>query len=380
MYEPDAEQINAVVINNDMLEALQSLTACINSDEIPVQISPLGMFCQKTGHLIGNRTENSLFSLVKQHGRDYAIWALYNCTSLNVHPAWIETNETDLDALANSDPIGYACYCFGLLTAQYYQNKRNRDPKKLDGSERYWAMARANALLHEKGVHDLEELNIALCRVVSFMPGATNALYNETQAFANAPDTLALLHCSGELIEKLNNAVNAALDSIGYSKLWVKSTSLIDIPTTPETAARGPSNVRRQKTSKRSIAEASMFFEMEKLFAEAGLNLPETIGANTPGTSAWRKKWAAKATARQEEQENIMIADFAELAKISNLALFSDDDAGDPEENTVEVRTMSNWTPPVSVELKPEPEPEPKIEPAKPMTALQLMRAKRQGK
>lgn len=338
MFEPDNEQIQAVIIANDTLEVVSLLNDAVNDTEtLGIEIAPLGIYCQKTGYLIGNRNENSVFSLIKMHGKGYAVWSLYNVTSLNVHPAWTETaNDKDiLDTLMEHDPIGYACYCFGLITAQFYQTPKNQDPKRFAFAERYWAMARANTLMHMKGTANLSELNHALCRLVSFMPDASNLLLRQIRKFGQAPDTLALLHASGDLIAKLNDATNKTLDSIGYSNAYIKRTRFVDISATPEDAARGPSQVRRQKASKRSVKEASMFGELSKLFADAGLDyVPGFDGL--PGTTKWRERFEATKSVN-EEKDNILMADFAELANLSNLADF---DTEEDDDNSVEYRTL----------------------------------------
>lgn len=336
MFEPDNEQIQAVIIADDTLSAVATLSDAVNETEtLGIEIAPLGIYCQKTGHLIGNRDENSIFSLIKIHGKEYAIWSLYNATSLNVHPAWLETGPEDLDGLIENDPIGYACYCFGLITAQFYQNAKNKDPKRLDGSERYWAMARANTLMKAKGNANLTELNHSLIRLITFMPDAANVLFRHIRKFGQAPDTLALLHCTGELIAKLDDATNKTLDSIGYSNAYIKRTRFIDIAATPEDAARGPSNIRKQRASKRSVAEASMFGELSKLFKDAGLDyVPGFDGL--PGTTQWRAKFEKKIEA-QEVKELEMLTDLEALAELSNLVIDTDEDDDD---NETEFRTL----------------------------------------
>lgn len=333
MQEPNSQQIQAVIISQDTIEMLAELDTLINDSTLGVTIPSLGLFCQKTGHLIGNRNENSIYSLIKICGKDVA-GNLYNATSLCTHPAWIHTDPESLDDLMVSDPIGYACYCFGLLTIPFYQTKKNESPLLQPWSEKYWAMARANALLNAKGVAGLDKLNHALVRCLTFIPDSTQYLFRRIKKFAQTPDQLALLHCSGELTALLHEATNKALDSLGMSDAWIKRTRFIDIASTPEDAARGPSNVRKQKLSKRTVAEASMFAELSKLFKDEGLDILETMKANTPGTTAWRAKYMSREQLREVEQ----MADLEELAKISNLVSFSDD--AEEDDNSVEIRAM----------------------------------------
>jgi len=333
MYEPNNEQIQAVIISQDIMETLGAVSLEINAEHMPVQIAATSMFCQKTGHKIGTRDENSLFSLLKLHGKEYAIWALYNATSLNVHPAWIDTGPDELDDLLEKDPIGYACYCFGIITAQFYQTPKNSDPKRMVFADRYWSLARANALMHQQGSSGLTELNHALARLITFMPDASKLLWRRIRQFAETPDTLAILHVSGELTDLLNEATNKTLDSIGYSQAYIKRTRFVDIPTTPEDAARGPSNVRKQRVSRRSVAEASVFGELAKLFQDSGLDLKAD---NLVGSTAWRKKWQERQP-QENAAETDMLSDYANALELSNLMTPEETDEDDQE---IEVRTL----------------------------------------
>ena len=126
------------------------------------------------------------------------------------------------------------------------------------------------------------------------------------------------------------------MDSLGRADAYIKRTRFVDYALTPEDAARGPSNIRRQKASKTSVKEATAFAAMAELFAEAGLDIKTVQMANTPGTSAWK----AKIAARQEEKDNAMLEDIANLAGTNwDLGLLEENEADD--DNEVEVRSLA---------------------------------------
>lgn len=332
MYNPDNEQIQAVIISNDMIESLEELSLIINDETLGVTIKPLSIYCQKTGHEIGARNENSIFSLVKNCGKNTLLPTLYNSPGVNVHPQWINTNETALDNLMQSDPIGYACYCFGLITAQFYQSAKNQNKKLQPWSERYWAMARANALLHARGVADLDTLNLELNRVVTFMPDSTSYLFRRIRKMAHTPDMLAMLHCTGELIGILKEATNKALDSIGRTEDYIKKTRFVDYALTPADMARGPSNVRKQRVSERSVKEASMFAALNDMFKNAGL---EGMGIfENKSKPADFTKFRSAAKMREDAQ-------LAALEELGNLDLDDIVADNDEDDNTVEVRKLA---------------------------------------
>ena len=381
MFEPNVEELQAVIINDAILEAVSDLSLIVNDETLGVTIPPLGLYCQKTGAQIGQRTENSLFSIAKIHGKNAIIPALYNSVSLNTAPAWLWTNETHLDKLMVQDPIGYAVYCFGLITAQFYQTQKNTDKKRQPFAERYWAMARSHALLTAKGTAELDALNLELVKILTYMPDTTAYLFRRIRKFAQTPDSLAMLHCTGELIELLREATNRALDSLGRADAYIKRTRFVDYALTPEDAARGPSNVRRQKASKTSVKEATAFAELAKLFEDAGLSVKDTITLNTPGTGAWKEKFAGQQAAKDAE----MLEDISNLAGTNwDLGLLEENE--ETEDNSIEVRQIAI---PETVEIVTELEiivienreqleaVFETVEPPKKLTALEMLRAKK---
>lgn len=331
MMEPNTEQLQLVIQSSDMIEELASLHELINDPTLGVEIEPLKIYCQKTGHIVGARDQNSLFSLIKIKGKNAIIPSLYNATTLSVHPAWIETSGENLDRLINDDPIGYAVYCFGLITSGFYQNAKNTDKKKYPWIERYWALARANALLTQRGIAGLDALNIELCKLLTYAPDTQSYLFKRAREMAKTPDMLAMLHCSGELTELLRDCTNRYLAAIQSHEYYIHKTRFVDYAATPADAARGPSNIRQQKASKRDIKEASEFAELTKLFGDAGLDIREMMRANTPGTNAWKARLASNTKAE-------MLADLIEIGGTNLDNVF---DAVEVEDNEVEINRLS---------------------------------------
>ncbi len=145
-----------------------------------------------------------------------------------------------------------------------------------------------------------------------------------------------MLHCTGELTQILLECTNAALDSLGRADAYIKRTRFVDYALTPEDAARGPSNIRKQKASKTSVKEATAFAAMADLFAEAGIDIKTIQMANTPGTGAWKAKFAAK----QEAKEAEMLEDIANLAGTNwDLGLLEENE--ETEDNAVEMRRIA---------------------------------------
>lgn len=341
-FEPNAEDIQAVIISQDIIDGIASLANHVNDDAIEVRIDPRALTCQKTGHVIGFRDENSLFSLMKIWGKEHFVGTIYHATSLNTHPSWIYTNGENLDILIEADPVGYACYCFNLITEQFYQSSRNLDRKRLPAIERHWSLARANALLIARGIGELAELNGELCRFLTYAPDTKTYLFKQIKEFGKSADMLAVLAVSGELTGLLRTATEKALAGIGRASYAINGVDIVDhrnrlkkvglideIYRTPADAARGPSNIRRQKSSARDIKEATLFDELSKLFG--GL---ERKGMRNEGDFAI-KKWRDKIAGTAFEP-------FAnDLEALGNFRLENIEAPGEAGENEVEVRMLA---------------------------------------
>lgn len=339
MFEPDADLLNSIVSNSDLADTMAEFSDCINDSELGIEIDPYGIYCQKTGYQIATRDKNSLLQLIAICGKDNLTGNLYNATSLCVHPAWLCTNPDDLDNLIESDPVGYACFMFDMLTRNFYQNNlpKAQDTRRLSFTEKYWALARANKLMLTRGAPGLDELNIALARIVTFMPDSGHYLFTAIGKFAKTPDALANLHCNGELLQLLEHATNRTLDSIGYRRKYaaeyIKKTMFIDIAATPEDAARGPSNVRRQRVSKEKVEDATMFAELMKLAKDQGVSF-NFSSQTSHGITILKSRMT-----RTADKEMEMLAQLTELAAISNVALPEIEEESE-EDLSVEVRKV----------------------------------------
>ena len=121
--------------------------------------------------------------------------------------------------------------------------------------------------------------------------------------FGKSPDNLALLHCNGELINLLKECTNRALAMIGQTgPISLKKTRYVDKAATPADAARGPSNIRKQRASQRAVNEAKQVTELQKLFADAGLDIRFELARNTPNTVAWFERRKQEQAARQTKE------------------------------------------------------------------------------
>lgn len=347
MHNPDALEIAAVIASQDIIECTKELNAFVNDEGLGVEISSLAIYCQKTGHKIAERDINSIFSFMKIRDKSEFVYNLFNATSLCVHPAWLETNGKDLDLLMANDPIGYACYCFGLITADYYQNAKNVNPKLETYAQRYWALARANALLTQRGQAGLTELNLELCRFLTYAKGAKGTekyLFKRAQEMAQSPDMLAMLHVSGELTDLLHDCVNRTLNTIGAADRYIHATRFVDFSASPADAARGPSNIRKQRASKRDVKEQGMFGELKKLFENAGLEGMGVFASKIPTIN--KRADFSRFAAIAEDNEAKMIADLAAFGG-TNLDLFGTADDGEEDDNEVIILRGEAVTKPV---------------------------------
>lgn len=325
------EQIQAVIASQNIIECITELHDFVNDETLGVTIPPLGLFCQKTGALIGERAQISLFSLHKLCGKEAIVGNLYGATSFNVHPAWIVTTGEALDDLMEQDPVNYACYCFGLITNQFYQTSRNKDQRRKPWAEKYWSMARANALMLARGVGGIDELNLELHRALIYAPDTLTYIFKRVRSFAETPDALAQLAVSGDLMPILRDATDKVTSSIGMANIFIKQTRYVDIALSAADAARGPSNMRKQKRTKRDIAETAMMVELQKMFQDVG-----GFGY-VKNSEIDYSKFRENIQERAEAEESSLLDELGSIA--SNFSL---DDANEeePDLNTVEVHTI----------------------------------------
>jgi len=351
MQDTNVQEIQAVIASSDIVECVSELNSLVNLVECGVEINPLGIYCQKTGALIGQRDQNSLFSLHKICGKEAIVGNLYNATALAVHPAWLITTGGALDDLMENDPVNYCVYCFGLFTQQYYQKAISKDQRKQPFSERYWAMARANAMIMTRGIARIDELNLALQRALIYAPDTLQYIAKKVRAFAETPDNLAQLAISGELIDIVNDATDKITSSIGLANIYIERTRFVDVALSAADAARGPSNIRKQRRTKRDIAETQMMVELRELMGNIHFSEQKQ-----PDYKAIR----ARLQQPQQEQTELESAYAAILPTNFDITI---DDIEIGDENAVEINRIvavqgeAERTPIIKQPQEPEPAP-----------------------
>jgi len=242
-------ELQGVIASSETLAAEKELSVRVNNPTLAVSIDPFAIFCAKTGAKIGIREKNSILEAIKMRGKIAIAEAIFSSHGLEVHPAWVKTDNKALDELQFKDPIGYACFCFNLLTARFYE-----DPRIINGhAERYWSLARAHALLSQFGDDAWDDLCAHLCHLLTYTPDTFRYLSRLVGRSAQSSEQLALLACSGELIPAIKKAIDAAMTSLGHADYAIKRKRFEDIPNTPSEMAKGPSNIRMQKTSRRKL-------------------------------------------------------------------------------------------------------------------------------
>jgi hypothetical protein len=357
MYTENSEQIQSVIIAQDTLDGLAELAEIINPPEFAdiVQIDPRNLFCQKTGNIIGKRDENSLFLLAKIYGKQGVLSHSYHSVGLNTHPAWILTDSLSLDILIESDPVGFCCYMLGEITKEFFQNHKNQNPKLLPAIERHWALARANGIISTRGIAELSELNLELCKFRTYEEDTKKHLFRKFREHSQSPDTLAMLATTGELTGILRSITLQVLAAIGNASYSISGRDIYDyrqrlkkageLDTTYKTpvdaSSKSASNIRGMKASKRDVKEAGLFNELAKLFGDEGLN---TIG-ETNLTYARREEFNRKEILRASLNDRIKTAtadpfDF-DLSALDNLNLDLVEAPNEADENDVEVRFVA---------------------------------------
>lgn len=255
------QQLQEVILSDDALDVLDLLTLQVNRENISVKIDPNFFFCNKTGHVVGKREISAILHSIKIHGTSHTTAALYNSHGLYVHPAWLRTDNVALDELQLHDALGYVTYCLGLMTDRYYKKAfASRLHYANANAERYWAIARANLILQALSEQDLNELAATCCELLTFAPDTLAYIHRVIGSLAFTPDALALMAVNHTLIAAMHRATDAALNSLGLANSAIKRAKFEDIPTTPADAARGPSNIRKQRRSRRKVQDAEVDF------------------------------------------------------------------------------------------------------------------------
>lgn len=279
-------------------------------------ISPLLAYCSKTGQPCGQHDEGALRRAHEMHGAEYTEQFMYAVNTLGVHPLWLQCDSATLDQLQDKDPRGYAVYCFALITQRFNASKENAHLVKQEigriGTERYWSLARAFAILSLLHGPDLASLNANLARVLTYAPDTIRYLGRVLGKRATAPDALAILAVQGVLPQAIEQSIAATLSSIAAyrhaireartwnGERWVYSKPLYETkPKTIADARRGPSQIKGQRKVKLDAEELDLLDAINQAWGD---NIPEAQDARAEG-AAWRKRIAAnQALANAEPQ------------------------------------------------------------------------------
>lgn len=273
---PNSQSLQDVITATEMLDAQALLTARINDTAHPdVRIDPNALYCSKTGQPIGQRDANSIFASIKIHGKNDFLEFAYFAHGLHVHPAWVRCDGKTLDKLMEQDPLGYACYAFGLITSKF-TNKPLRSTQT-DIAQHHYAMARAYAVMAANSgslqafdwvtkSNALVELNFSLCEFLTFAPESTHYMVRQLKEFAHHPDTLARLSVEGKLKPILDNIINKSVAAFGNFNSILVREKAHDLPASADEGANGPSQIRHQKRSK----SRAKTLRLDKQFGEFG--------------------------------------------------------------------------------------------------------------
>lgn len=291
-------------------------------------ISILSVICSKTGRVLGE------LSLPDDGEVDFTDARRLCMPMRGVATEWLETKPADLDRLMLADPRGYAVYCLGFLARAMRRNCTTGEAKARgcgkfnsmpDDAASLWALARAAKWMEcfdAQGDETLTALNETLCRGLSILPTFSRAIrYTVTsQRFRRfrehqfrttvvlgdlfAPDFLARRAAEGTLQPLLTKALSDAIAGTLVIRAAVKRGRAYgdDRATSPADAARGPSQIKAQRVSKRTIEYAQDF---ARLFSEYGIS--ETLfqpGGGDKARADLKFSLARKAEQKREQSIN----------------------------------------------------------------------------
>jgi hypothetical protein len=243
----------------DMLSAMADLTVRINSPAFPqVKLDPAHLYCSKTGQRVGMRDSASILQAIAIRGRENFVADAYAAHGTNVHPAWINTTGPLLDEMLDKDPVGYAAFTLGLIVNKYVTKplRYNREQIAAD----HWALARAYAIIRQANMSELDllELNYKCCELLTFGEHAIRLIVKQIGDRAKSPDSLANLAVQNLLQPLMAEAIQKACNSHRDFAYASHRQRFEDAPSSPADAARGPSNIRKQRRSKERVRVAQM--------------------------------------------------------------------------------------------------------------------------
>lgn len=338
MQNPDENEIERAIIAADLREILAAYSSRINADIERIKLSPLTIYCAKTGQPIGTVARATLETVLATHGRHRAEEILLNGNLNAHHPAWHFVDNTSLDRLMSRDPQGYAVYCLNILCNIMGKAKHVRAAQY---TETHWQLARAWQYLSFLSPLQLDALNDALCACITFSPHAFERLLlgKEIAKAATQADKLAKLAIDGTLVPALEKAVETAMEILHRWDIesQVKRREVQRLydnrPKTPWELANGPSNIRLQKRARRHVEKQNAI----KIETEFSIGLMQFMSETRLPKSNWL---ARKITAIKTQPLGVTALDLSEVSELGNFEFNETFD--DDNDNTVEVRTISH--------------------------------------
>lgn len=220
--------------------------------------SELNVYCDKTGNMLETIEDKKIKLLLRTHDISRVKFLLDNYKRNRVDPNWIFTDNTALNALCESDPIGYFVYAASQILRCYQpQFQQQTDKTKHDpAANDKWRADKAacNKILRDNyGPNsqiqptELIEVNELMRRYLSLMQtlSAINQVkFSETcRKLPQLPNNLAQFKT--EIIASIESVIHYA-----YRLNNVKTTLTYDDINRLNLRFQGHSNFRRQNTLK----------------------------------------------------------------------------------------------------------------------------------
>jgi len=210
--------------------------------------SDFNIYCDKTGNEIEYICSDAIIQMLSTHNDKRVIELITNAKRNRIDPNWLFTDPKSLDALSETDPIGYFVYAASQVLriyAPYWQGKEATDA----GANDRW---RADKAFLNKSLQMCNELELEIIETNELMRRyltitQTLAAINRVK-FTRPITDLAFLYND---IPAFRRALTASIESIieyEYSEKKVKShLSLADISDL-NLRYKGHSNFRGQRT------------------------------------------------------------------------------------------------------------------------------------
>lgn len=342
MHNPDTDEIERAILAADLRDILSRYSARINGDIERIKLSPLTIYCMKTGAPIGTLNRDALETTLKIHGADRFEEIMINANLNAYHPAWQFTDNASLDRLMTSDPQGYAVFAFNMLCNVLNTPKHMREENQITA---HWALARAWQYLSLLSPMQLDLLNDNLCACLTFAPDTVRFMRLRREIARAIPyaDEMAKLALDGTLIPILDNAVEQVMETMHrwdiaeHTKRLIVHKMYENLPKTPADAARGPSNIRLQKRAKRHVERQNAI----KIETEFSIGLMQFMQEDRLPKANWI---ARKINAIKSAPLGITALDLSEVSDLGSFDFNEMPDGREDDEeddNRVIVRTIS---------------------------------------